>query len=182
MVHTSVTNAFWGLDTTPYMFVSDERTLFSSCVVKNFYLLYFCKNCVKRNNKVSMIDYFQFFLLYFLFPITPISGMRFVLHHSRRKTDIFFFIMNTSEVQYHRGREGWSVIFFRKVMLGSVHMSAGRDNKLYGTINQIIVSYLKLFIVCKKLKRFTFLQNRLCRRNHVCWRQFIGMTRTIFSI
>ena len=42
-------------------------------------------------------------------------------------------------------------------MLGTVHMSAGRDNKR--TMNQIIVIYLKIFYyVYEKPRRFAFLQ------------------------
>ena len=44
-------------------------------------------------------------------------------------------------------------------MLETVHVSAERDNNQGGTINEIIVIYLKMFYyVFKKLKRFAFLQ------------------------
>ena len=44
-------------------------------------------------------------------------------------------------------------------MLGTVHMSAWKDNNQDGTINQIIVIYLNFFIYAfKKLRRVTFLK------------------------
>ena len=57
-----------------------QNQLFSSCVVKTFYLFCFCKNCVNRNQNKIMTDCFQLLLLYFLFPITSIC-MRFIVHH-----------------------------------------------------------------------------------------------------